>query len=182
MALKKVVKTYVNETTELIRLFVNGEEIITTPTHPFYSPVRGWTDAVRLRAGDILVLVNGEYVVVEKVQHDILEAPIAVYNFQVEDFHTYYVSNIGVLVHNMCAANRPTSVGNMQQQVVKGRAPSTVVAVHPAHVPNAPTQSPHVHFNDGTSYNLIGTMGHKMNGLHTLTNAEITWLTENRWM
>ena len=74
------------------------------PTHPFYSPVKGWTDAAKLRAGDILVLVNGEYVVVEKVQHELLEAPIKVYNFQVEDYHTYYVG-VGVLVHNSCNHN-----------------------------------------------------------------------------
>ena len=102
VALKKVVEIYINETSELVHVFVNGEEIITTPTHPFYSPVKGWTDAVHLRAGDILVLVNGEYVVVEKVQHEILEAPVTVYNFQVEDYHTYFVSESSVLVHNAC--------------------------------------------------------------------------------
>ena len=103
IALKEVVETYINETDELIHVFVNGEEIISTPTHPFYSPVKGWTDACKLRAGDILVLVNGEYVVVEKVQHELLEAPIAVYNFQVADYHTYYVTAAGILVHNKCA-------------------------------------------------------------------------------
>ena len=106
VALKRVVETYVNETTELVHVFVNGEEIVTTKTHPFYSPVKGWTDAVQLRAGDILVLVNGEYVVVEKVQHEILEAPVVIFNFQVEGYHTYYVSNQGILVHNMCAKKR----------------------------------------------------------------------------
>ena len=100
VTLKKVVETYVNETTELVHVFVNGEEIVTTPFHPFYSPVKGWTDAVKLRAGDVLVLVDGEYVVVEKVQHELLEEPVAVYNFQVEDYHTYYVACTGVLVHN----------------------------------------------------------------------------------
>ena len=104
VALKQVVETYVNETTELIHVFVNGEEIITTPSHPFYSPVKGWTSAVQLRAGDVLVLVNGEYVVVEKVQHEFLEAAIAVYNFQVKDYHTYYVTNSSILVHNLCNA------------------------------------------------------------------------------
>ena len=103
VALKPVVETYINQTYELVHVFVNGEEIVATPSHPFYSPVKGWTDAVRLRAGDILVLVNGEYVVVEKVQHEILESPVAVYNFQVADFHTYYVSGMGVLVHNSCS-------------------------------------------------------------------------------
>ena len=106
VALKEVVETYVNETDELVHVFVNGEEIVTTPSHPFYSPVKGWTDAIHLRAGDILVLVNVEYVVVEKIQHKILEAPVTVYNFHVEDYHTYYVTNTGVLVHNMCAKKR----------------------------------------------------------------------------
>ena len=92
---------YVNETDELTHVFVDGEEIIATPSHPFYCPTKGWTDASHLRAGDILVLVNGEYVVVEKVQHELLERPVKVYNFQVEDYHTYYVAS-GVLVHNSC--------------------------------------------------------------------------------
>ena len=100
--LKQVVETYVNETSELMHIFVNGEEIVATPTHPFYCPVKGWTDAAHLRAGDILVLVNGEYVVVEKIQHELLENPVKVYNFQVQDYHTYYVAESGVLVHNRC--------------------------------------------------------------------------------
>lgn len=102
VALKRVVETYVNETEELTHVFVDGEEIIATPSHPFYCPTKGWTDASHLRAGDILVLVNGEYVVVEKVQHELLERPVKVYNFQVEDYHTYYVAS-GVLVHNKCS-------------------------------------------------------------------------------
>ena len=109
VALKQVVETYVNETDELVHVFVNGEEIVTTPAHPFYSPVKGWTDAVHLRAGDILVLVNGEYVVVEKVQHELLGSPVKVYNFQVEDYHTYYVSESGVLVHNTCGSKNSTT-------------------------------------------------------------------------
>ena len=58
--------------------------------------------AAYIRAGDALVLLNGSYVVIERIQHEILEAPISVYNFEVEDFHTYYVGNAKVLVHNRC--------------------------------------------------------------------------------
>ena len=100
--LKEVVQTFVNETTELIFVQVGSEEIVTTPEHPFYSPIKGWTAACKLRAGDILVLQNGKYVTVEKVQHEILEAPTTVYNFEVADFHTYYVGKSAVLVHNTC--------------------------------------------------------------------------------
>ena len=85
-------------------IHVNEKEAITAPTHPFYVPKLGWTSAIKLRAGDILVLSNGEYVVVEAVQHEILESPIKVYNFEVEDFHTYFVGESSVLVHNRCGS------------------------------------------------------------------------------
>ncbi len=107
-ALKRVVRTFVSETEELIHVTVQGEEIICTPGHPFYSPVQGWTEACRLSAGDILVLVNGEFVVVEQVQQELLETPVLVFNLEVEDFHTYFVSASGVLVHNKCS-DVPTS-------------------------------------------------------------------------
>ena len=111
--LKPVVRTFRNETTELVHVTVNGEEIVCTNEHPFYSPVKGWTAACQLRAGDILVLVNGEYVVVEQVQHELLESPVATYNFEVQDFHTYYVGESAVLVHNLCTA-KPKSTGKTE--------------------------------------------------------------------
>ncbi len=100
--IKEVVRTFVNETNELVHVHVNEEKIITTPEHPFHVPKKGWIGAIDLRAGDILVLQSGEYVVVELIQHEILESPITVYNFEVEDFHTYYVGINGILVHNTC--------------------------------------------------------------------------------
>ena len=102
-ALKEVVQIFRNETEEWVHVKVNGEEITCTPMHPFYSPVKGWTSAVDLRAGDILVMLNGEYVVVEQVQHELLESPETTYNFEVKDFHTYYVGEDQILVHNKCS-------------------------------------------------------------------------------
>ena len=104
--LKEVVNSFVRESNELVHITVNGEKITTTPTHPFWVPQKGWTAAIELRAGDRLQLLNGEYVVVEQVQHEILEAPVTVYNFEVEDFHTYYVTDSAILVHNSnCGPN-----------------------------------------------------------------------------
>ena len=104
-ALKTVVRTFVNESDELIHVHTGDDEIVCTPEHPFYVPAKGWTGAAQLRAGDILVLSNGSYVTVEKIQHEILESPVKVYNFEVEDFHTYFVGENSVLVHNLCHAN-----------------------------------------------------------------------------
>ena len=113
--------TFINETEELAHVFVDDEEIVCTPGHKFYAPEKGWTSAIKLRAGDHLQLVNGEYVTVEKVQHELLEEPVKVYNFEVEDFHTYYVGfGNQVLVHNKCSTDTPLT-WNEFQHVNKGK-------------------------------------------------------------
>lgn len=116
--LKQVTQLFRNETNEWIHVTVNGEEITCTPNHPFYSPVKGWTSARELRAGDVLVTLNGEYVVVEQVQHELLESPEITYNFEVEDYHTYYVSATEVLVHNACSEN-PQKIRYTQDSISK---------------------------------------------------------------
>ena len=99
---KKVVNTFINETTAVTHVTINGEVITSTQSHPYYVVGQGWTLAGNLRAGDILVMLNGEKVVLELVQHEILETPVTTYNFEVADFHTYYVGTYNVLVHNKC--------------------------------------------------------------------------------
>ena len=118
-ALKEVVQLFRNETEEWVHVTVDGEEITCTPTHPFYSPVKGWTSAIDLRAGDILVMLNGEYVVVEQVQHELLESPETTYNFEVEDYHTYYVGESSVHVHNACKNDFQTKATKNQSATFK---------------------------------------------------------------
>ena len=79
---------------------INGEEIVTTETHPFYVNDRGFVNAGELIVGDELLDVNGNVLLVENFDVELTEEPVKVYNFQVEDFHTYHVSGFGVLVHN----------------------------------------------------------------------------------
>ena len=116
-SLKEVVQTFRNETEEWVHVKVKGEEITCTPMHPFYVPKKGWTSAVDLRAGDILVMLNGEYVVVEQVQHELLESPETTYNFEVEGSHTYYVGANNVLVHNQCEYKAPVGGGGISDSV-----------------------------------------------------------------
>ena len=103
--LKPMEDTFVNETDKLVHVTFGGETVTTTPEHPFYMSQKGWTLATDLRTRDRLQLVNGEYVVVEQVQHELLEAPIKVYNFRVVDNHTYYPGNQSILVHNANCGN-----------------------------------------------------------------------------
>jgi len=106
--LKPVVETYINPCTELLRLSICGEVITCTPQHRFYVPQKGWTRAYALRAGDELVLLDGETVILDGIQHDRLESSVNVYNFQVEDTHSYYVGKAGVRAHNANAKKEYT--------------------------------------------------------------------------
>ena len=118
--LKAVVNTFVNETTHVTHITVNGETITSTQTHPYYVADRGWILAGNLRAGDILVTLNGEYVVLEQVQHEILEAPVATYNFEVEGFHTYYVGENDIFVHNKCFRGRLKDLTKYTDEMAEG--------------------------------------------------------------
>ena len=93
--------------------------------HPFYVPKKGWTSAVDLRAGDILVMLNGEYVVVEQVQHELLESPETTYNFEVECYHTYHVGSVRILVHNECPQKR-----GLARQKAEGMTNSTSISIN----------------------------------------------------
>ncbi len=97
---KTVLETYIREVTTLVHLTVNGEEIITTIDHPFYVKDKGFVTAGELKIGDELLDANGNVLLVENFDVELTEKPVKVYNFQVEDYHTYHVSGFGVLVHN----------------------------------------------------------------------------------
>ena len=104
-ALKKVKKIFVREKDSIIRLAINGEAIETTDEHPFYVEGKGFTEAKWLKAGDEVRLATGNTAEVEKIENVQLDTPVKVYNFEVEDFHTYYVSEQKVLVHNTCVVS-----------------------------------------------------------------------------
>ena len=59
-------------------------------------------------------LANGKQVAIDKVEIENLAEFETTYNFEVADFHTYYVSESNVLVHNKC----PTVEYNGEERVL----------------------------------------------------------------
>jgi len=100
VAEKTVLETYVRETTELLHLTIGGEVIKTTFDHPFYVKDVGFVEAGKLQVGDKLLDSRGNVLVVEEKKLEIADKPVKVYNFKVDDFHTYHVGDNEVLVHN----------------------------------------------------------------------------------
>ena len=91
---------------------MNGEEIVTTVDHPFYVQGRGFVEAGKLLVGDKLLDVNGNVLLVENLDVELTDDSVKVYNFQVEDYHTYHVSGFGVLVHNAGGYERSQKYSN----------------------------------------------------------------------
>lgn len=119
-AYKPVVQLFRNTTKEWYHIHVNGEEIICTGGHPFYvlnaeaerhnvkyegqfQNAKGtWICANELKVSDELLLANGTVVAITAIQVEKLDVSQATYNFEVDDFHTYYVSGSKILAHNKC--------------------------------------------------------------------------------
>lgn len=121
-AYKPVLQLFQNTTKEWQYVYIEGETepIISTPGHKYYLPENNvrredtralehvsyvdlsekWVSACDLKPGDKVLLSDGKYGIVEKTVCIQLSVPETTYNLEVADFHTYYVGNTSVLVHN----------------------------------------------------------------------------------
>ncbi|MBN2684670.1 MAG: hypothetical protein JXR40_05280 [Pontiellaceae bacterium] len=116
---------------EIAYVQIGEEEIAATANHPFWvvdgeeldvravpedsgldeggaGPSR-WVCAGDLRVGDIVQLGNGSTQLVSKIRIEVQET--TVYNIEVAGAHNYYVSGLGVLVHNRCGGKTPNQLG-----------------------------------------------------------------------
>lgn len=107
VSLKPVLETYIRETSDLVHITVNGEEIVSTFDHPYYVKGKGFVNAVDLCIGYELIDNNGNTLAVEHIFREYLhDKTVDVYNFKVSESHTYHVGVSGILVHN---ANYPSN-------------------------------------------------------------------------
>ncbi len=85
---------------ELIYISIDGEMMKVTPDHPIFVDGRGWVEAENVTLGDRLRRKDGGWVNVLAIERVVLDEPEWVYNFTVAGVHTYFVLEVGVLVHN----------------------------------------------------------------------------------
>jgi RHS repeat-associated protein len=100
LAYKEVTGLYRNQRDDIIKLHVGEQIIETTDNHPFWIEGKGWVFADELQVGDKLQKADGSNLTIDKVEFVKLDEPVTVYNFTVADYHTYYVTDIGIWVHN----------------------------------------------------------------------------------
>ncbi|MNM82347.1 Hint module [compost metagenome] len=98
VAYKEVTATFDHETDEIYQIHVGDQVIESTYNHPFWVEGKGWTYVKDLKVGDLLVQSDGNTLKIENVE--LLHKQATVYNMTVDEFHTYFVSDLGIWVHN----------------------------------------------------------------------------------
>ena len=85
----------------MVRIVAGGDTITATNNHPFYLPQLGkYLRADSLRQNMKLLALTGALLTVHAVEA--FDTTLQVYNFEVEEYHNYFVGEEGVLVHNDC--------------------------------------------------------------------------------
>ncbi len=116
--LKPIAQTFEKYATTLALTFSNGETVETTREHPFYVESEGFVNAGELGIGTSIVTRAGPSVRLVSVSSG---AAQTVYNFEVADYHTYFVGQGEVWVHNAnCGVQKiPNVDGKNYSDVVK---------------------------------------------------------------
>ena len=119
MAPRKVLKTFSRISDHVRYLILRSssgidQEVGTTDEHPFFVEGNIEVKAGQLRIGDKIIQHDGNFAILTTSHREEHPEGIAVYNFEVEGFHTYFVSAQGsrappVWVHNAdCVPKGPT--------------------------------------------------------------------------
>ncbi len=101
--LQPVLQTFVTPSQPLVELSATTrqgttEHLRVTPGHRFWVEGRGWKAAESLAAGDSMMSSDGAALVLGSASS--LAERATVYNLEVEDFHTYFVGESAIWVHN----------------------------------------------------------------------------------
>lgn len=128
--LKEVEEVFVSETDKLVHVETDREEIITTELHPFYVEGIGFVQAGCLQEGYELKCLDGNRETITGIRVEWLEEAITVYNFEVADYHTYFVGDGDVLVHNTCSKAGGNRTNNQRSRWKEYTGKEAVGEVH----------------------------------------------------
>jgi hypothetical protein len=101
-----------------------ANDVVTTAPHPFWVvDAQKFIAADDLKLGEHFLLADGGQAEITglSIEHAAVGATFTTYNFEVEDFHTYFVGEDGVWVHN-AGAGLCERVFSLYQQIVDTHA------------------------------------------------------------
>jgi hypothetical protein len=132
---KKVTQTFITQARATLLLTLSsGERIETTAEHPFFLSGKGFQPAALLEIGDRIETSSGT--VLKIVQSEEKNEPTTVYNLAVGDFHTYFVGESKVWVHNLSCSLLTAAQDKANALLNVTPRPTTACAIEvPGHAP-----------------------------------------------
>ncbi|WP_028596379.1 polymorphic toxin-type HINT domain-containing protein [Paenibacillus assamensis] len=103
LAYKEVEETFLRIAEETYHVTVKDTTFVTTEEHPFWVPGVGWVEARHLKVGDKLVDNEGNEHAIEQIE--VKKEQTKVYNFRVNSYHNYFVTDLKIWTHN-CGNSR----------------------------------------------------------------------------
>lgn len=101
VGLKRVKRVFESKVHTIYTIHLGEEEEIqTTNYHPFYEKDKGWVCAIQLQEGDELCTIKRDTKEITSIEKKRVEEGIFVYNFEVEHCASYFISSLGIYVHN----------------------------------------------------------------------------------
>ena len=97
---RQVTEWYRREAPVNVDIFVGVEKISCTLDHPFWVNGKGWVRASQLKSGMVLRGRKGEHLTIDIVRRR--DEVTQVHNVEIDGLHTYFVSQLEILSHNMC--------------------------------------------------------------------------------
>ncbi|WP_227498530.1 polymorphic toxin-type HINT domain-containing protein [Synechococcus sp. PCC 7336] len=107
---RQVTEWYERQAPVIIDLFIGTEKISCTPEHPFWVKGRGWVRASQLTVGAVLQTRAGKSVSIDAVHKR--DETTNIYNVEIDGLHTYFVSDLEILSHNMCGGSNNAPDGS----------------------------------------------------------------------
>ena len=101
----KVIKTFFHPKEKIINVYLNKTKISTTPNHPFLDTNNKFKPIQEFKVGDYVLDSNKNQIKINKIEY--LKILKDVYNFTVENYNTYIVSDKNILVHNKGGGSPP---------------------------------------------------------------------------
>jgi RHS repeat-associated protein len=95
-----VAKLFTAMKEELYHIRGKGWELTCSAEHPFLVADRSWRIASQMREGDMIHTISGSTTPVLSIEKQRFNEAVQVYNFHVDETHTYCVTSAGLVVHN----------------------------------------------------------------------------------
>jgi pyocin large subunit-like protein len=109
---------------------------------------------------------KGNVLTVEDSRLEVLEKAVKVYNFQVEDFHTYHVGANGILVHNTCKGANAKIINSSDDVTISNKSIDKAFGKHGQDFGN---------YADGTKFSVDQFKSDVKNLIDTGVQKSGTW-------